>query len=164
MTTAPHVPAPPPGPGVQPPFPAPPVEGKGKRIGWGLGIGAGVVLLICGGGVAALIGLGTSVQGALDEQAHAAVDDYLEALEARLYDDAYGQLCAQARRAESASEFRTRIEGGQRITDWRLGALDTITMTVPVDATYEDGQRDQLEASLDQNTSTGAFEVCELGE
>jgi hypothetical protein len=164
MTTAPHIPAPPPGPGVQPPFPAPPVEGKGKRIGWGLGIGAGVVLLICGGGVAALIGLGTSVQGALDEQAHAAVDDYLESLEARLYDDAYGQLCAQARRAESSSEFRTRIEGEQRITDWRLGTFDTINMTVPVDATYEDGQRDQLEASLDQNTSTGAFEVCELGE
>ncbi|WP_250009624.1 hypothetical protein [Actinoplanes sp. M2I2] len=164
MTTAPHVPAPPPGPGVQPPFPAPPVEGKGKRLGWSLGIGAGVVLLICGGGVAALIGLGSSVQGALDEQAQAAVDDYLKALEGRLYDDAYEQLCGQAKRAESAAEFRTRVQGEQRITDWRLGTFDTIGMTVPVDATYEDGQTEQLEASLDQNTSTGAFEVCELGE
>ncbi|MCO8274616.1 hypothetical protein M1L60_28870 [Actinoplanes sp. TRM 88003] len=158
------MPAPPPGPGVQPPFPAPPVEGKGKRLGWGLGIGAGVLVLVCGGGVAALIGLGTSVQGALDEQAHVAVDDYLDALKAKLYDDAYDQLCGQAKRAESASEFRTRIEGEQRITDWQLGTFNMNTLTVPVDATYEDGQREQLEASLDQNTSTGAFEVCELGE
>jgi hypothetical protein len=164
MTTAPHVPAPPPGPGVQPPFPAPPVEGKGKRLGWGLGIGAGVVLLICGGGVAALIGLGSSVQGALDEQAHAAVDDYLDSLKARMYDDAYSQLCGRAKRDETAAEFRTRIEGEQRITAWQLGAFDTITMSVPFQATYEDGQTAQLEASLDQNASTGAFEVCEVGE
>ncbi|WP_250036024.1 hypothetical protein [Paractinoplanes maris] len=164
MTTAPHVPAPPPGPGVQPPFPAPPVEGKGKRLGLSLGIGAGVVVLICSGGVAALIGLGSSVQGALNEQAESAVDDYLTALKARLYDDAYGQLCGRAKRDETAAEFRTRVEGEQRITAWRTGTFNSMTGTVPLDATYEDGQTEQLEASLDQNTSTGAFEVCELGE
>ena len=38
-------------------FPAPPTEGRRFRIGLGLGIGALVVLLVCGGGVAAAVGL-----------------------------------------------------------------------------------------------------------
>ena len=164
MTTAPHVPVPPPGPGVQPPFPAPPVEGKGRRVGWGLGIGAGVIVLICGGGLAALIGLGTSVSGALDEQAQSAVDDYLSALKGGRYDAAYGQLCSKAKLAETSADFRTRVAAEQRIDTWRLGSLDTINLTVPVTATYADGQRGDLEAGLDQNQSTGQFEVCELGE
>jgi type II secretory pathway pseudopilin PulG len=164
MTTAPHVPVPPPGPGVQPPFPAPPVEGKGKRIGWGLGIGAGVMVLICGGGFAALIGLGSSVTGALDEQAHAAVNNYLTALRDARYDQAYGQLCSDARRNESVADFRTRVQGEERITNWRLGSLNTVYLTVPVTATIEGGQTEELEASLDQNTQTGEFEVCKLGE
>lgn len=164
MTTAPHVPAPPPGPGVQPPFPAPPVEGRGKRIGWGLGIGGGVLVLICGGGLAALIGLGTSIQGALGEQAHAAVNGYLTALKAERYDDAYDQLCQQARDEQTISEFRTRAETTEPIVSWTLGDFDTINYTVPVAATYRDGDMRNLEASLGQNTKTGQFEVCELGE
>jgi len=161
---APQVPAPPPGPGVQPPFPAPPVEGKGKRIGWGLGIGAGVLLLVCGGGVAALIGLGTSISGALDEQAHAAVNGYLNALKAERFDQAYGMLCPDAQDEQTVSEFRTKAEGEEPIVAWKLGTFDTIYSTVPVEATYRDGDVRDLEASLDQNTSTGEFEVCEVGE
>ncbi|GAB2592813.1 hypothetical protein Aab01nite_37090 [Paractinoplanes abujensis] len=164
MTTAPHVPVPPQGPGVQPPFPAPPVEGKGRRLGWGLGIGAGVLVLVCGGGLAALIGLGTSVTGALDEQAHAAVNDYLGALRDERFDQAYGLLCDQSRREQTASEFRARAEAEERITTWQLGRFNTVEMSVPVTATRQSGQVDQLEASLDQNTSTGQFEVCEVGE
>ncbi|MBL7256180.1 hypothetical protein [Paractinoplanes lichenicola] len=164
MTTAPHVPVPPRGPGVQPPFPAPPVEGKGKRLGWGLGIGAGVLVLVCGGGLAALIGLGTSITGALDEQAHAAVDDYLTALRDQRFDQAYGLLCEDAQQRETSSEFRTRVEGEQRITAWRLGDFNTVRMIVPVTATLDGGQVDELEAELDQNTSTGQFEVCSVGE
>jgi hypothetical protein len=164
MTTAPHVPAPPPGPGVQPPFPAPPVEGKGKRIGWGLGIGAGVAVLICGGGLAAVIGLGSSVQGALGEQAHAAVDGYLTALKDERFDQAYGMLCQKAQDEQTISEFRTQASGAEPIVSWKLGSLDTIYFTVPVEATYRDGDVRDLEASLDQNTTTGQFEVCELGE
>ena len=164
MTTAPHVPVPPQGPGVQPPFPAPPVEGKGKRLGWSLGIGAGVLVLVCGGGLAALIGLGTSLMGAIDEQAHAAVDDYLTALRGERFDQAYGLLCEDARRDETASEFRARVQAEERITDWTLGTFNTVNLTVPVTATLEGGQVEQLKASLDQNQSTGQFEVCEVGE
>src|SRR5690242_11629930 len=107
MTTAPHVPAPPQGPGVYPPFPAPPVEGKGKRIGLGLGVGAGVLVLVCGGGLAALIGVGISASGSLQERAHVAVSQYLDALHDQKYDKAYQLLCDEARDDESLSEFRS---------------------------------------------------------
>jgi hypothetical protein len=164
MTTAPHVPAPPPGPGVQPPFPAPPVEGRGRRIGLGLGVGAGVLLLVCGGGLAALIGLGTSMQAALEERAHAAVTGYLDALRDRRYDQAYGLLCDRAKREESRTEFRQRVTADEQISSYRLGGLNTINLSVPVSATYADGDAAELDAFLGQDTGTGAFEVCELAE
>jgi hypothetical protein len=158
------VPPPPPGPGVQPPFPAPPVEGKGKRIGWSLGIGAAVLLLICGGGVAAVIGLATSAQSALQEQTHKVVGDYLDALIAERYDKAYAMLCREAKQDESPAEYRVRVSGMEPIVSYQLEKLDLVNFAVPVDATYDNGDTGQLLAYLGQNQDTGAFEVCDLGE
>jgi hypothetical protein len=158
------VPPPPPGPGVQPPFPAPPVEGKGKRIGWTLGIGAGVLLLICGGGVAAAFGLVTSANSALQEQTHKVVSEYLDAMVAQRYDKAYSLLCREAKEDESPAEFRVRVSGMEPITSYQLGKLDVINFSVPVEATYDTGDTGELEAYLGQNEDTGAFEVCDLGE
>jgi hypothetical protein len=158
------VPPPPQGPGVQPPFPAPPVEGKGKRIGWTLGIGAGVLLLICGGGAAAVFGLVTSANSALQEQTHKVVSEYLDALVAQRYDKAYGLLCREAKEDESPSEYRVRVSGMEPITSYQLGKLDLVNFAVPVEATYDTGDTGQLEAYLGQNSDTGAFEVCDLGE
>ena len=152
------------GPGVRPPFPAPPVEGKGRRIGWGLGIGAGVVLLVCGGGVAAAVGLATSASGALNEQAHVVVGKYLDTLRARDFDKAYGMLCEQARRDESAAEYRSRIAEMDPIARYQMGELNIVDMSVPVDVTHTGGGTEQLDAYLGQNRETGAFEVCDLGE
>jgi hypothetical protein len=160
----PVVPPPPPGPGVQPPFPAPPVEGKGKRIGWSLGIGAGVLLLICGGGIAAVIGLAASMTGALNEQAHKAVTQYLTALDAKQYGKAYALLCRQAKDDETPAEFQDRVGAMQPIQDYRLGDLDLLNLSVPVDATYANGDTAELEAYLGQNRDTGGFEVCDVGE
>ena len=164
MTTAPHVPAPPPGPGVQPPFPAPPVEGKGRRIGLALGIAATVLVLVCGGGGIALVGLGASAQGSMDERAQAAVRGYLDALRDRDYAKAYDRLCDQTQRQESAAEFRSRVASEPVIETYRLGQFNLVYGSVPVDATYTDGQTQQLEAVLGQDRSTGEFEVCELAE
>jgi hypothetical protein len=164
MTTAPHIPAPPQGPGVHPPFPAPPVEGKGKRIGIALGIAATVLVLVCGGGGIALVGLGASAQGAIDERAQAAVRDYLDALHDRNYDKAYDLLCEQTQEEESPAEFRSRIAQEPVIEKYRLGRFNLVQGTVPVDATYTDGQTGQLEALVAQDSSTGEFEVCELAE
>jgi hypothetical protein len=157
-------PPPPPGPGVQPPFPAPPVEGKGKRIGWTLGIGAGVLLLICGGGAAAVFGLITSANSALEEQTHKVVSEYLDAMVAQRYDKAYSLLCREAKQEESPAEFRVRVSGMEPITSYQLGKLDLINFAVPVEATYDTGDTGELEAYLGQNQDTGAFEVCDLGE
>jgi len=171
MTSAPPVyppyaavPPPPPGPGVQPPFPAPPVEGKGKRIGWTLGIGAGVLLLICGGGVAAVAGLITSGRSALQEQTHKVVAAYMDALVAQRYDRAYAMLCREAKQDESPAEYRVRVSGMEPIVSYHLEKLDLINFAVPVDATYDTGDTGQLLAYLGQNQDTGAFEVCDLGE
>jgi hypothetical protein len=160
----PVVPPPPPGPGVQAPFPAPPVEGRGKRIGTSLGIGAGVLLLICGGGVAAVIGLAASMSGALNEQAHKAVTQYLDAVDAQQYGKAYSMLCRQAKDDETPAEFQDRVSGLQPIQKYQLGDLDLLNLSVPVDATYADGDTAELEAYLGQNQDTGAFEVCDVGE
>jgi hypothetical protein len=160
----PSVPPPPPGPGVQPPFPAPPVEGKGKRIGLSLGIGAAVLLLICGGGVAAVIGLVSSMSGALNEQAHKAVTQYLDAVDSKQYVKAYGLLCREARDDETPSQYAERISQNQAIQRYQLGDLDLVNLSVPVDATYESGDTAELEAYLGQNQDTGAFEVCDVGE
>ena len=164
MTTAPQIPAPPQGPGVHPPFPAPPVEGKGKRVGLSLGIGAAVLVLVCGGGGVALAGLVASSQGAIQERAQAAVRQYLDAVQDKQYEKAYGLLCDQAQDDESPAEFRLRVSREPQIEDYRLGDYDLISGAVPVDATYTDGDTAQLEAVLGQDRGTGEFEVCQLAE
>jgi hypothetical protein len=164
MMTAPNVPSPPQGPGVHPPFPAPPVEGKGKRIGVAFGIAATVLVLVCGGGGIALVGLGTSAQGAMDERAQAAVRGYIEAVQKRDYGAAYDLLCDQTQQEESPAEFRSRIAQEPVITEYTLGTFDIVRLSVPVEATFENGQTDQLDAILAQDNSTGGFEVCELTE
>ncbi|MEV6346565.1 hypothetical protein [Actinoplanes sp. NPDC051851] len=157
-------PPPPPGPGVHPPFPAPPVEGRGRRIGLGFGIGGGVVLLVCGGGLAAVIGLGTSLSGSLGERADAAVTDYMDAVQAREFGRAYGLLCAEARAGESSTAYAQRMALTEKVTAYQVGDLDMTTLHVPVDVTYADGDTAHLSARLGQDESTGEFEVCDLGE
>ncbi|WP_436522627.1 hypothetical protein [Actinoplanes sp. HUAS TT8] len=158
------VPPPPPGPGVHPPFPAPPVEGRGRRIGLGFGIGGGVVALICGGGLAAIIGLGLAINGSANEQARAVITDYLEAVKAGDYDGAYGQLCRSAKLRETVTEFQERVSQEERITSYQIGDLDLNTGEVKVDLVHPGGDVEHTEAQLGQNRTTGAFEVCSVGE
>jgi hypothetical protein len=158
-------PPPPPGPGVHPPFPAPPVEGRGKRVGTSLGIVAGIVVLVCGVGAVAGIGLATSITSALDEQAEVVVSRYLDDLQERDFDGAYGQLCQDARDSESLTDFTARMSGTEPFDSYRVGSLSMgVRLTVPVEIVYPDGDSTQLEADLAQNRSTGKFEVCDLGE
>jgi hypothetical protein len=145
----PVVPPPPPGPGVHPPFPAPPVEGRGRRVGLGLGITAGV---------------GASLHGALNERARKPVADYLDALHDQHYDQAYAMLCRTTRRDETPAEFRRKVTAMKPIRTYELGDLDPVNLEVPVRATYQNGDTGDLAAYLEQNQTTGDFEVCELGE
>ncbi|GIF37419.1 hypothetical protein [Actinoplanes xinjiangensis] len=158
-------PPPPPGPGVHPPFPAPPVEGRGKRVGMSVGIVAGIVVLVCGVGAVAGIGLATSVTNALDEQADVVVSNYLDDLRERDFDGAYEQLCQDAQDAESLTDFTARMSDTEPFDSYRVGDLSMgVRLTVPVEIVYPDGDSTRLQADLAQNRSTGKFEVCDLGE
>ena len=95
-----------------------------------------MLLLICGGGVAAVIGLVSSMSGALNERAHKAVTEYLDAVDSKQYVKAYGLLCRQARDDETPSEYTERISQNQPIQRYQLGDLDLVNLSVPVDATY----------------------------
>jgi hypothetical protein len=160
------VPDPPQGPGVFPPFPAPPVEGKGLRIGLGLGIGAAVLLLVCGGGIAAVIGLAATMSSALNEQVHVVIGDYFDALEAKKYDDAYGMLCQTEKDRQTQAEFVSSEEAAAPIKSHQVGDLDlaAVDLAVPVQVTYTDGQSGTLQVYLAQSSDTGEFQVCGVQE
>ena len=165
MTAAPAS-SPPQGPGVVPPFPAPPTEGRRLRIGLGLGIGGLVLVLACGGGVAALIGFGTLVGRALNEQAAVVVGDYIEDVNAKRYAEAYRSLCAEARAAQTEAQFTSEVADDEPITRWDVGDvnLNDPDLPVPVDVTYADGETARLRAYLAQNPETGQMQVCRLQE
>ncbi|WP_433828904.1 hypothetical protein ACQP2E_06245 [Actinoplanes sp. CA-015351] len=155
---------PPAGPGVHPPFPAPPVEGRGKRIGLGFGIAGGIALLVCGGGVAALFGLATAMDNAINEQADVVVTRYMDAVQDRDFAKAYDLLCEDSQAEEGRVEYSARMSSTETVRDFAVGDVDLTYGTVPVNVTYADGDTAVLKAELAQNTSTGAFEVCGVGE
>ena len=159
-------PPPPRGPGLYAPFPAPPTEGRRSRVGLGLGIGAAVVLLVCGGGVAAVFGLLTVASRALNEQAEVVVGDYLGDLKAKRYTEAYNRLCEPVKATTTVAEFTSRAGAEEPITSWQVGDVDLtdVTLGVPVDVVYADGDTGQLRASLGQNRETGEFQLCSLEE
>ncbi len=156
------VPDPPQGPGVTPPFPLPPTEGRRSRVWLGIGIGALITVLVCGGGVAAIIGLATTGARALNEQVDVVVGDYFEAVKQKRFDDAYKQLCEDARDDESSAEFTRRLSAEPALDTFTVGnlAVSAIEPVVPVDVVYVGGARDTVQVSLSQNSSTGRLEVC----
>jgi hypothetical protein len=169
MTAPPVVsqaPAPPQGPGVVPPFPAPPVEGRGVRIGWGLGIGAGILVLICGGGVAAVVGLVTVAGEALNEQAHVVVGDYYSAVRDKRYAEAYDSQCQEVKDQESQAEFADRFSASNAVTAYQIGDVDftSVDLNVPVEVTYSGGTSAQVQVHLGQSRDTGEFQVCGVEE
>jgi hypothetical protein len=166
MTEAPVVPDPPQGPGVVPPFPAPPTEGRRFRIGLGLGIGAIVALLVCGGGVVALIGFSTVAGRAFNEQATVVISAYIDDLKARRWAEAYDSLCAETRATTSLAEFTAQAADDEPIRDYTVGdlPLTSVDFAVPVDVTYQNGDTARLRAYLGQSRETGEFQVCRLQE
>ncbi len=156
------VPDPPQGPGVIPPFPVPPTEGRSSRVWLGIGVGALVTVLVCGGGVAAVIGLATTGARALNEQVDVVVGDYFEAVKQKRFDDAYEQLCEDAQDDESPAEFTQRLSAEPALANYTVGnlAVSAIEPVVPVDVVYVGGAKDTVQVSLSQNSSTGRLEVC----
>lgn len=159
-------PGPPPGPGVVPPFPVPPTEGHGGRLRMGMVLGGLALLLCCGGGGAALVGIGSVFTRAVNEQVDVVVGEYFTALQERRFDDAYGQLCADAKRSESAGEFNSRMGDEPGIVSYDIGTItaSSAELAVPVELDYADGAVRDVQVALAQNTDTGRFEVCGVEE
>ncbi|MBF9134129.1 hypothetical protein I0C86_35105 [Plantactinospora sp. S1510] len=158
----PDAPAPPPGPGAVPPFAAPPSEGRGMRMWLGIGVAALAVVLFCGGGGAALVGLLVSGAEALNEQARTVVGEYLDAVDDEEFSKAYHLLCDAAQQQESPAEFQRRVSAEPEIASFQVGDVSlTSELSVPVDVTYASGGQDNLRALLDQD-SAGGLKVCDI--
>ncbi|MFI7026472.1 hypothetical protein [Micromonospora sp. NPDC049900] len=156
----PGTPEPPAGPGVAPPFAAPPTEGGRTRLWLGLGAGALALVLCCGGGGTAVVGLLVSGVQAIDEQGRTVSGDYYRALADGEFGRAYDQLCEDARRRESRQEFERRAAAEPQISSYRVGQVDTTTLTVPVDVTFSGGGQERQQVVLQQDQQTGGMEVC----
>jgi hypothetical protein len=166
-------PEPPPGPGVQPPFVAAPIEGRRARTGLLLGIAGGLLAACCVVGGVALGGLLLLSQQAANEQAQAAVEDYLAALVAQDWQGAYDQVCAADRLEESPSEFASRWSAEPAIQSYQVGDPRqreggddpfSTALTVPVDVVYANGADGELNLHVAQNPNTGQFQVCETAD
>jgi hypothetical protein len=151
---------------VVPPFPAPPTEGRTLRVGLGLGIGGAVVVLVCGGGIAATVGLFSVMGSALNEQAHVVVGQYFAAVKAQRYAEAYNSQCQDVKDRESQAEFTQRITSTEPIASYAVGNVDltSVDLSVPVKVTYTGGGSADLQVYLGQNRETGEFQVCGIEE
>lgn len=134
------------------------------RLGMGLGLGAAVLVLACGGGIAAFAGLTRVMGSALNEQADVVVGDYLDAVRAGNFADAYDQLCDEAKARETQSDFTSRVSAEQKITDYDVGNVEFVQLSAPVDVTYADGDTAVLQAYLGPDREAGGFRVCSLEE
>jgi hypothetical protein len=151
---------PPPGPGTAPPFAAPPIEGRTARLWLGLGAAALAVVLFCGGGTAAIVGLYVVSQQALAEQSRSVISEYLDAVGKDEYGKAYDLLCERLRRQESARTFEQRVRAEPEIRGYRVGEpYGTETVQVPVEVTYVDGLQDRLTFSLVAESAAG-LHIC----
>lgn len=149
MTDAPgppvvEAPAPPAGPGVQPPFAAPPSEGRTARVWLGLGVAGLAVVLVCGGGLVAGVGLILTGNAAINEQAHTAVEEYLQAVGAGRFGEAYRLLCDELRQRQSEREFTARVSRQPRVREYELRKTEMRSSdeaAVPANVTYTNGVR-----------------------
>jgi hypothetical protein len=127
----------------------------------GLGVSGLTVLLCCGAGVVALVGLAVAGAEAVDEQSRVVVGDYLDAVRDKEYGKAYGLLCDSAQRRESPDDFERRVAAEPGIATYQIGEASVVNeVTVPVDVTYTGGGRETLRVFLSQDSGTGMLEVC----
>lgn len=131
------------------------------RMWLGLGVAGLSVLLCCGAGAAALVGLAVAGSQAIDEQAGTVVGDYYAALRDRDYERAYDLLCDPLQQRESPQGFQARMASRPAVTGYRVGDPSTMNeVTVPVEVTYSGGTRASQQVTLRQDTRSGELEIC----
>ena len=138
-------------------------EGGGARLGWALGIAGAVLVLCCGGGLIAVIGLVVTQVAATNEQSRAVVSRYLDALRDDEYDQAYELLCDErAGGAEPRTGSTARERGPQedpRLRDRRVRRLQRLGL--PVTEPTADGTTDDVTLLSQARTQSDAqLEIC----
>ena len=160
--TAPAVPPPPPpGPGVQPPFAAPPTDGQRQRRWLAVGLAGGLALLLCVGGLVglgAVVVLGTQV---IRDDSTRAVENYLTAVKAREFDKAYDQLCEATQARTTRDQFARAQSRRPGISSFDVGEVElSDVITVPATIHYQNQTIATVRYVLEQDSKTGAVEVC----
>lgn len=147
---------------MQPPFAAPPSEGRTARVWWGLGLGALAAVLCCGVGLTSIIGLGVTEVAATNERAHATVENYLQAVGAARYSEAYDMLCEELRSRQSRQAFTDRVSGGTKVREYELFQTQagTSEWTVPANVTYTDGTRTDVTYRVAWDANAGDMRFC----
>jgi hypothetical protein len=150
------------GPGAQPPFTVAPSEGRGTRLWWGLGAGALALIICVGGGGAAIVGIILTYPQMVKEQAQAAVRGYLDALEKKDYPAAYHQLCEQRQKQDSLGDFEATQVTKPVPSKYTLSGPEDLNLPllVTADITYTNGDHDEVTYEVEQDSGTGALEVC----
>jgi hypothetical protein len=159
------VPGPPPGPGVRPPFVAPPSDGARRRRWLAIGLTGAAVLLCCIGGIAGAGGLLVLGNQMVLDEAQGAVSAYLAAVRDKDHAGAYALLCDREQANIDEAEFVDMSERSP-LRSFTVGEAvlesvgDDDRLVVPATLAYADGHSDSVRYLLDQDASTGAFEVC----
>ncbi len=155
------VPGPPPGPGVQPPFVAPPTDGTRQRRWLAVGLAAAAALLCCVGGLGGLAGIVVLGGRAIVDEARTAVTNYVGALQRKDYPAAYKLLCDAEQSRVNPEQFARSFDSSPAILSFVVDQ-PVIENDVEVPATlhYDNGATRRLSYLLEQDTSTGQFEVC----
>lgn len=120
------------------------------------------VVLCCGGGLAAMVGLVITANVAINEQAHTAVEDYLQAVGAARYDEAYGLLCDELRERESMREFAEQAASEPRVSQYELHQTRVENdgdVVVPADVRYDNGTQAEVEYVVSQEDN-GEIRYC----
>jgi hypothetical protein len=156
-----QIPGPPPGPGVRAPFAAPPTERDRKRMWIGLGVGAALLVVCCGGGLVAFIGLVVAQNRAIPAEATAVVNRYLDDVTHEDFRDAYDQLCGADQDKESLQEFTTRKRTEATIEQYQVGQprVEQSQVEVPVHLYTSSGFLDWI-FTLVEDQQAGGLRIC----
>jgi hypothetical protein len=146
---------------VRPPFVTPPTDGARQRRWLAVGLATAAALVVCVGGLFGLGGLLVFGSQMILDQSRAAVVDYLTALKAEDFGNAYEQLCDAQRETIDRREFARSFANEPRIATFTVGDPElTERVVVPATVGYVDGTSTTMRYVLEQDRTTGEFEVC----
>jgi hypothetical protein len=150
---------------VQPPFVAPPTDGTRRRRGWAIGLSIGAVVAICALGVAAIVGLGFLLVRVVQDEAKASVVSYLSALRDEDYETAYALLCDDQQASTSERQFEREQRDGPAVVGFEVDDVEiTERFEVPAQVSYDNGERESVRFIVEQDPTTGGFEVCGVAD